>query len=253
MIILLPPSEGKTPAASGRPLDLDTLAFPELAGPRSELLDELTTVSARPDALDILGVGQSLAADVERNLALTEIPCAPAIETYTGVLYSALDSATLGSRGAKRLDRLFVSSALFGIVNAHDRIPAYRLAMKTRLPGTGVLSTWWKRRLAPVLDAAFGTQLIVDCRSTDYRKSWPGPPERTVAVDVFTERDGKRSVVSHNAKHARGLVARHLLRRAGADPQTTDELERAAAETFRVETVPATARKPAALQVILTA
>ncbi|HUX72175.1 MAG TPA: peroxide stress protein YaaA, partial [Cellulomonadaceae bacterium] len=31
MLLLLPPSEGKTPPASGRPVDLSTLTAPELS------------------------------------------------------------------------------------------------------------------------------------------------------------------------------------------------------------------------------
>jgi uncharacterized protein len=41
VLILLPPSEGKTPARRGKSLDLATLAFPELTAPRRAVLDAL--------------------------------------------------------------------------------------------------------------------------------------------------------------------------------------------------------------------
>jgi len=49
VIILLPPSEGKTPAATGPRLDLDALSLPELTGARAEVLDALAV--ARDEAL----------------------------------------------------------------------------------------------------------------------------------------------------------------------------------------------------------
>ena len=60
MLILLPPSEGKTAPRSGAPLDLDALALADdaaVTGARADLLTRLTAVSAAPDALTTLGVG----------------------------------------------------------------------------------------------------------------------------------------------------------------------------------------------------
>ncbi|MEA2292201.1 MAG: uncharacterized protein QOF17_1224, partial [Solirubrobacteraceae bacterium] len=66
MLILLPPSEGKTPAVGGDAVDWTSLSFPGLNSYRAEVLDALGTVSAHEDALALLGVGASLKADVER-------------------------------------------------------------------------------------------------------------------------------------------------------------------------------------------
>ncbi|MFC5425328.1 YaaA family protein [Brevibacterium otitidis] len=251
VIVLLPPSEGKTPAVSGPVLDFDSLSFPQLTGARIEVLESLAEVSALPDACAQLGVGLSLHEDVARNTELTEIPCAPALETYTGVLYAALDAASLRGRARERLAQVYVSSALFGILGAEDPIPAYRLSMKTKLAAVGVLATWWKPRLASVLDEAFAGELILDCRSTEYRKSWPGPVDQVVTVSAVTEKDGKRTVVSHNAKHTRGELAGHLLRSRAALPATPEALLRAARRHYTAELTPATRRKPAELTIAL--
>ena len=69
----------------------------------------------------------------------------------------------------------------------------------------------------------------MDCRSSTYAAAWTPPPEQTVAVNVFTEVDGVRKVVSHFAKHTRGELARHLLTRRGKAPQTPAQLQKAAA------------------------
>ena len=86
MFILLPPSEGKTPAQDGAPLDLSSLSLPELNETRREVLAELQKVSAAPDALVQLGVGERIAGEVARNIDLDTEPTAQALTVYTGAV-----------------------------------------------------------------------------------------------------------------------------------------------------------------------
>ena len=50
MLILLPPSEGKTPPETGKPLDFNSLLFPGLSGERRTVLQELQVISSLPNA-----------------------------------------------------------------------------------------------------------------------------------------------------------------------------------------------------------
>ncbi len=59
-----------------------------------------------------------------------------------------------------------------------------------------------------------------------------------MAVNVFTEVNGVRKVVSHFAKHTRGELARHLLTRRGKAPETPAQLHKAAGEKWNAELVP---------------
>lgn len=256
MKILLPPSEGKTPAESGPTLDLDSLSAPELNPSRRRVLKALKTVSKRRDALDLLGVGASLAEDVERNTVLDTVPCAPALLTYSGVLYEAMGAAGLVAAAAQnttlqeRLRQVQVFSALFGRVHGLDSIPAYRLAMKTDLRPLGRLTSFWKPILAksPDLDPA---EVALDCRSSDYRSAWPGPNDQVVTMGAVTVSGGKRRVVSHWAKFYRGEFAGRLLADERGLPSDVDELVARAEESYQVEFTPHTTTKPAVLTVVL--
>ncbi|RNL53816.1 YaaA family protein [Arthrobacter oryzae] len=252
MLILLPPSEGKTPAAGGEAMDWASLSFPELNVCRARVLESLGTVSAHEDALALLGVGASLSADVERNRRLRAEPAAPAHQVYSGVLYDALGYDTLTAAQRTKADAsVLVISALWGAIRFADRVPAYRLSMGTALPDVGRLAAFWKPQLAAALGTAAAGELLVDCRSSTYAAAWAPPPEQTVAVNVFTEVNGVRKVVSHFAKHTRGELARHLLSRRGKAPGSPAQLHKAASEKWSVELVPGTARKPHALNIIL--
>jgi cytoplasmic iron level regulating protein YaaA (DUF328/UPF0246 family) len=252
VLILLPPSEGKTPAVGGDAVDWTSLSFPGLNSYRAKVLDALGTVSAHEDALALLGVGASLTADVERNTRLHAEPAAPAHQIYSGVLYDALGYDTLTAAQRKKADEsVLVISALWGVLRFADRVPAYRLSMGTALPDVGRLASFWKPQLNVALAAATAGELLVDCRSSTYAAAWTPPPPQTVAVNVFTEVNGARKVVSHFAKHTRGELARHLLSRRGKAPQTPAQLQKAAAEKWTAELVEGTARKPHALNIIL--
>ncbi|WP_287932558.1 peroxide stress protein YaaA [Arthrobacter sp.] len=252
MLILLPPSEGKTPANAGSPVDLDQLHFPELTQARQDVAAALAKVSAREDALAHLGVGASLAHDVLRNTRLAAEPAAPAHSIYTGVLYDALGYHSMTAAQKRKADAgVVVVSGLWGAVAFADSIPAYRLSMSVGLPGLGKLAGYWKPKLAAALQVHAEGHLLVDCRSSTYAAAWTPAPERTVAVNVFTERDGTRKVVSHFAKHTRGELARHLLTRRGKAPETPAQLARAAGEKWAVELVSGTPRKHHTLNIIL--
>jgi cytoplasmic iron level regulating protein YaaA (DUF328/UPF0246 family) len=237
VLLLLPPSEGKTPApADAAPVDLAALtAADDLTVQRTAVLEALATVSARPDAARVLGVGASLGEEIGRNTRLRTEPAAPASRVYTGVLYAAAGLAALPGDAAARAARTVrVVSGLWGVVAPDDRVPAYRLSMGVDLPGVGKLAAAWRGPLAAALDARAARDVVVDCRSAAYLAAWR--PRTTgdgaadwVTVRVVREADGTRSVVSHNAKHTRGVLTGHLLRRAG-EPTSAAELLKAAEE-----------------------
>ena len=136
VLILLPPSEGKQPAGNGAPFDAAELQFPELNPHRHQLLAALAEVSRADDALEVLGVGKSLVAEVTRNIELHTEPAAAAHTVYTGVLFEALGYERLDAAARARADAsILVISALWGAVGFADRIPAYRLSMSVKLPG----------------------------------------------------------------------------------------------------------------------
>lgn len=213
VLVLLPPSETKRAGGDGRPLDLAALSFPELTDVRTALVDALVALAADPPAArSALELSPKQDDELARNAALRSSPTLPAIERYTGVLYDALAVGTLPRAQRRRADaRLAVGSALFGLVRATDRIPAYRLSAGSALPGLPTLRALWRPELEPVLkgadDQADG--LVVDLRSGAYAALAPVPGAVTVRVE--SERpDGGRAVVSHFSKAHKGRIARIL-------------------------------------------
>lgn len=229
MLILLPPSEGKAAARRGKPLDLAGLTFPSLTAPREQVLDALVALcEGDPEvAARTLGIGPTQLDLVEQDRLLRTAPTQRADHVYTGVLYDALDVATLSPAAKRRAaTRVAVTSSLFGLVRTGDRIPAYRLSGDTTLPGLGSVAGVWREALGPVVTEAVGSGLLVDLRSGTYVAFWRPAGVRSATVRVLHEHQGRRKVVSHFNKATKGRIVRALLE-AGADPRTPARLAEA--------------------------
>jgi hypothetical protein len=182
VLVLLPPSEGKTAPRRGAPVALDRLSHPELGERRRAVLDALP-----------------------EGDALLRAHAARASKVYTGVLFQRLRLAELPLRSRRRV---LIFSGLWGVVAPDDRIPAYKLPIGERLPGIGGLAAHWRPALAAALP---DSGLVLDLRSGGYAAAWRPRHAEVLAVRAFVQRDGERTPVSHMVKATRGEVARLVL------------------------------------------
>lgn len=204
MLLVLPPSEGKTAPPAGDPLDLAALGHRDLTVARLQVLTALERASARPDGAALLGVGVRAAAEVARNTRLRTAPTAPASEVCSGVLYAAARLDELRGVQAERAAAVVRTvSALWGAVSPADLIPAYRLAMGTDLPGVGRLAAFWRPHLARALAGRAAGDLVVDCRSAAYAAAWapPSDAEHVAMRGVIRHAPTVVDALAHAADH----------------------------------------------------
>jgi cytoplasmic iron level regulating protein YaaA (DUF328/UPF0246 family) len=192
--------------------------------------------SSAPDRAALaLGLGPTQADDVTANTTLRTRPCAAAMRVYTGVLYDALDYATLDASARRRAaSRLAITSALWGLLRPMDRVPSYRLSAGVSLPGLGAVNAAWRPPLDEVL--AGQTGLVIDLRSGAYTAMGRVPATRaSVTVRVLQERAGRRMVVSHHNKATKGRLARLLLEEPNAPRRAPEVAEVLAAAGHVIE------------------
>ncbi|KNY07335.1 YaaA family protein [Microbacterium sp. GCS4] len=207
MKILLPPSETKRTGGDGAPLDVAGLALPGLGSARQAVIDALVDLAADEDAArSTLKLSAKQAHEIAYNLALRTAPTMPAVDRYTGVLFDALDAATLSAASRRWLGtHVWIHSAPFGPVGALDRIPAYRLAAGTSLPGVAPLRRHW----AEATSAAIATEqppFVLDLRSEAYVALGPVPAAVPSAyVRVVTEHG---RALNHFNKKSKGMLVR---------------------------------------------
>ncbi|MDR7185530.1 cytoplasmic iron level regulating protein YaaA (DUF328/UPF0246 family) [Microbacterium trichothecenolyticum] len=213
MLILLPPSETKRSGGEGAPLDVTRLALPQLAPQREALVAALVALSGDEEhAARVLKLGPKQRGEVAVNAALRDAPTMAAIDRYTGVLFDALDAASVSAAGRRWLGaHVLVHSAPFGPMGALDPIPAYRLGAATSLPGVPPLRRLWAADATAAL-AALTPRFVLDLRSEAYVGLGPVPAgvaSRYVRV-VSEGADGAVRALNHFNKHAKGALVRRL-------------------------------------------
>lgn len=212
MLILLPPSETKRDGgAEGSKLDYSQLRFPELNALRRRTVRAVRDLAKDSDAaIAALRLGPTQHGEIAHNRAVTRSPTMPAVDRYTGVLFDALDAASLPA-GARAFlgHHAVIHSAVLGPIGALDPIPAYRLSHDSRLPNIRLKKLW----AAPV-SAVLSTEreLTLDARSEAYANLGPAPAcAHAVFLRVVTVGpDGQRRALNHFNKHAKGRLVRAL-------------------------------------------
>ena len=127
-----------------------------------------------------------------------------AIQRYTGVAFDALDYDNLTKTEQNYCDEnIVLFSNLFGILKADDLIPDYKYKQGAVLDNIDVIKHY-KENIKTTLDNYLGDE-VVDLRAGFYDKFYK-PSMLTITYKFL--KNGK--VVSHWAKHYRGLLVKEL-------------------------------------------
>ena len=235
-VILLPPSEGKADGGTGKAVQIASLSFNQLEEQRTTLRAALGAAmkGKEPGRAKLLGVkGSALAAATAANLDVLSSPTRPAIERYTGVLYDALDVASLSTQDRKRLGKqVLIFSGLWGIVRPDDLIPDYKLKMGATLAPVGKLSTWWREPLTAALASTVSGTVVWNLLPKEHDNAWaPFAPAHSSSVPsaIFSVKfldegkpvKGERSftTVNHWNKLLKGALVRFILETGADDPK----------------------------------
>lgn len=213
MLILLPPSETKRSGGRPHPMDVGALPFPSLTPAREASIDALIELAGDAEvSRRVLKLGATQSSDATVNLALRAGPTMPAVDRYTGVLYDALDAATLDAASRRWLgSHVLIHSAPFGPVGALDRIPSYRLGASASVPGLPPLRRLWAGAVTEAIAEA-APAFVLDLRSQAYVSLGPlADSVRGAYVHVVAESaTGEVRALNHFNKHAKGALARSL-------------------------------------------
>lgn len=221
-VLLLPPSEGKAEDGdTSHPWAPRLGAFgAALETSRAQIVVQLRKEKGGTQKL--LGVsGAHLTRAQSSNMQLVGAPCLPTWQRYTGVVWDHLDLASLTATQRNGfIKRIIVPSGLLGLVRADDQIPDYRLKMGARLAPFGTMSKWWSEAITDALVATVKKRAVIDLLPNENRAAikW-NLLDNVVRVDLVSHSGAV--VGGHNAKAAKGLLARHLLVSNNADVRRT--------------------------------
>jgi len=214
LLVLVPPSEAKTPGGTKR---ISVGPFDEaLGGDRLRVVEALiaavdeATTRRQEIMLNARGALLERAFESTRQLSNEHVPRLAAWQRYSGVVWSHLAPVSLAPTIRRRI---LIPSSLYGLTTAEDRIADFRLKMNVGVAPLGTMSTFWRPRVTPALIAHAKRSTIVNLL----------PLEHEAALDMDEVRESRRVVdiqfidgvggttVGHDAKAVKGVLARTLL------------------------------------------
>lgn len=198
MLILLPPSEGKsTDRGAGRTRD----ASPDLIADAEKVLNHAKRLKAADRAKFYGAKDAAKSAAIHKlNLAAPDAPCMKALERYAGVVYQHLDYANL-SRKRDAEKRIWIVSGLWGLISGGACIPEYKLPMNKWL------ADYWRPINRERLERAAKGKPVLNLLSQAYAKAIDY--DNLLTVDFKVE-GGKKSA-GHFGKAIKGRFVRYLI------------------------------------------
>lgn len=210
MKILLAPAETKNQGGDNIPFCKENFFLEEFFSKREEIF-KLYENHIKNSSLEELSswFGIKKLDDVKKySDSLIDKPTMKAIERYNGVAFDALSYNQLSNDEKNYVDKnVILFSNLFGPIKASDLIPDYKYKQGAKLPNINV-EKFFKDNFSDSLDEYIGKE-IIDLRAGFYEKFYT-PKSANVIILKFLK-DGK--VVSHWAKHYRGMVLQTLAKK----------------------------------------
>lgn len=218
--------------------------LPQFLPQSAELIRILKTRSV-DDIAALMHLSQPLSElNVARYAAwsprFTDQNSRPAALAFDGDVYDGLRAPTLSDADlAWAQDHLCILSGLYGVLRPLDRMQPYRLEMGTPLPTPrgANLYDYWGDTLAEHLNqrlAADSSPVVVNLASNEYFRAANRKRLKARVVECAFEdwKSGQYKVISFFAKRARGLMARHAVKKRLATPRG---LEKFNADGYRFD------------------
>ncbi|MGK0387355.1 MAG: cytoplasmic iron level regulating protein YaaA (DUF328/UPF0246 family) [Maribacter sp.] len=227
MIVLLSPA---------KTLDFTTENYEFHSKPRmlkdsSILIDQLKTKTSK-DLQDLMKVSVKIAdLNVDRfhsfKTPFSTKNAKPSILAFKGDVYTGLQAGTMDEADLEfSQEHLRILSGLYGILRPMDLMQAYRLEMGTRLKneqGKNLYEFWGDkitRLINKDLKASKG-KAVINLASKEYFNAVK-PKElkgELYHVNFKEERNGVYKIISFNAKKARGVMSRYIIKNRITNPE----------------------------------
>ncbi|MEX0592528.1 MAG: peroxide stress protein YaaA [Nitriliruptoraceae bacterium] len=216
-VLLLPPSKTKAAGGASDPFGATLNDDHPLTVARRQVLSAAQAAATGNDAsiARIAGVRRTDVDTARECLAnLADAATMPASQRYTGIVHG---NAGLPAMHPSALaGRVFIVSALLGLVAADDPVPDYRLEFSASLPEIGGLATFWRKAARDCLASLVSGTIVWDLLPGEHARIWPSDREsigdgNTRLVTFRFLNPTGRSANAARTKVAKGRLAAALL------------------------------------------
>ena len=199
LIILIPPSEGKSDKNTSNIKFKDTNFIFEKEV--EKILDQLKLLDDY-QLQKVYGVNLEKSKKIqELNLNTMNNKCSLSIERYTGVVYNQINWNCLSKKSKSYFnDNVKIFSGLFGLVNPKTLIPNYKLKMNSLS-----LAKFWSPILSKHLE---NEELVIDLLPQIHSKAYEHTNIKK--IDFLINKEGKIRSAGHLGKVVKGQFIKFL-------------------------------------------
>lgn len=196
-----------------------------------KLVQKLKRIKAKKLA-EMMHISKDLAELNEQRYATWKVPTqqtdeiVPSVLAFSGEVYRGLDAFTFATEELNRANEsIRILSGLYGVLKPLDLMVPYRLEMGTKweiTPKTKNLYQFWGKKIAQQLNSELiNGEAVINLASTEYFKAVDKKTLKAqVITPVFKEfKNGDYKVVMMYAKHARGAMARYIVKNKLSNPE----------------------------------
>ncbi|MCY4158897.1 MAG: peroxide stress protein YaaA [Bacteroidetes bacterium] len=198
--------------------------FHQLLPERREIVDQLLDLIRldEKDALEGIFGSHGISDSVKLIGAVYTAPLMAARRRFVpDPFFSAVDFEGLPTGAQRRLlENSVILSGLFGLLRPDDLVPEYRLKMSAEVPGIGLLSSFWKPRISPLLNNAVQNRFVWDLLPDSYREAWEDD-ESYEAHAIVTFHNGDGSIVEEDTVY-RGQLMNFIVRDPAINVEALD-------------------------------
>ena len=137
----------------------------------------------------------------------------PTVSMYYGVSFKELELEAYSEESLKYLkDKLFILSALYGLLQAFDLVKKYRLDMTMSIVDKGLYNFWKKEINEYISSSLTKDEVLLNLASGEFSKLIDTKKINMINIDFKEEKDGTYKSVSTYSKKARGKFLNYLVK-----------------------------------------
>ena len=146
------------------------------------------------------------------KLTKKDVDSYPALELFNGLMYRNIARQSFNEDDSKYIsDNVFITSALYGVINAYYPISEHRLdfLQKCKIGGTS-LKNFWREDYDKVIE---NDDFVISLLSSEFEEVFsPASRDKFIKINFMEDKDGVLKTHSTISKKARGKFLTELIK-----------------------------------------
>ena len=159
------------------------------------------------------------------KLTKKDVDSYPALELFNGLMYRNIARQSFNEDDSKYIsDNVFITSALYGVINAYNPISKHRLDFLQKCKiGDESLKNFWRRDYDKAIE---NDDFVISLLSSEFEEVFsPASRDKFIKINFMEDKDGVLKTHSTISKKARGKFLTELIKGKVTDIEQIKNIE----------------------------